>query len=193
MAKATMYATIAGLSGSIDKDHYARQTKDGQTIICLKPDFSNRQFSEAQLGAQGGMKVATEYAKVASRENPIYAELAEGTVKNAYNVAVGDWFNPPVIHRIECDNGNIRVHVYDDVKVTRVTVSILDESGHFLEQGEAEQKQLIWWVYDAMNRGAVQVDAWDLPGNRTSQTFCPPSQSYCYWVKTYQPKRKRRR
>ena len=120
MAKATMYATIAGLSGSIDKDHYARQTKDGNTIICLKPDFSNRQFSEGQLGAQGGMKAASAYGTLASRENPIYAELAEGTVKNPYNVAVGDWFNPPVIHRIECDNGNIRVMAFDDVLVTKV-------------------------------------------------------------------------
>jgi len=178
-----MYATIAGLSGSIDMDHYARQTMDGKTIISLKPDFCNRQFSEGQLGVQSGMKGAAAYGKVASRENPIYAELAEGTVKNAYNVAVGDWLNPPVIRRIEWDNGNIRVFAYDDVKVTKVTVSILDEAGQSLEQGEAALKLRVWWVYDAVNRGEIQVDAWDLAGNRTSQTFCPPSESYCYWEK----------
>jgi hypothetical protein len=42
-----MYVTIASLSGPIGQDHYARQTKDGKTIICLKPDFCNRQFGEA--------------------------------------------------------------------------------------------------------------------------------------------------
>jgi hypothetical protein len=27
--------------------------------------------------------------------------LATETMKNAYNVALGDWFNPPVIQRVE--------------------------------------------------------------------------------------------
>jgi hypothetical protein len=91
MAKLKANAVISGLSGDLGKDHYARYTKDGQTIISKKPDFSNRQFSEAQLEVQSGMRAAAAYAKVASRVNPIYAEKAEGTSKNAYNLAVGDW------------------------------------------------------------------------------------------------------
>jgi hypothetical protein len=90
MTKATMNAIISGLSGSLDKDHYARQTRDGKTIISLKPDFSNRQFSEGQLNQQSRMALAAAYAKAASVENPIYAERAKGTSKNAYNIALGD-------------------------------------------------------------------------------------------------------
>ena len=101
MAKVKRNIMMRGLSGSLGKDHYARVTRDGRTIISAKPDFSNRQFSEGQLGVQRGLKQAAAYAKVASKENPIYARLADGTAKNAYNVAVGDWLNPPVIDRAE--------------------------------------------------------------------------------------------
>ncbi len=91
MARLKQNAVLSGLSGKIGKDHHARHTRDGKTIICQNPDFSNRQFSEAQLHVQSGMKAAAAYARVASRENPIYAELArkkaKKKVKNAYNVA----------------------------------------------------------------------------------------------------------
>ena len=140
MARAKMNGLISGLSGSIDKDHYARTTRDGKTIISLKPDFSNRQSSEGQLHVQGGMKAAAAYGKVACREHPIYAKLAKGTDKNAYNVAVGDWFNAPVIWRIEWNDGHIRVLANDDVMVTRVTVTILNDAGQRLEQADAELK-----------------------------------------------------
>ena len=175
MAKATMNAIISGLSGSLDKDHYARQTRGGKTIISLKPDFSNRQFSEGQLNVQSGMKAAAAYAKVASKEHPIYAKLAEGTDKNAYNVAVGDWFNPPVIRSMDlCLDGLIRVSAIDDVQVTRVLIAVLDPEGKTLEQGEAELTLGVWWDYRPANRGRVQVEAWDLAGNVTRREFDDP-------------------
>jgi hypothetical protein len=83
MAKVKKNIVMSGLSGSLGPDHYARVTKDGRTIISLKPDFGNRQFSQAQLDNQSRTKQAAAYAKVAFRENPIYAEKAAGTSKNA--------------------------------------------------------------------------------------------------------------
>jgi hypothetical protein len=68
--------------------------------------------------------------------------------------------------------------------VTKVTVTILDEQGQCLEQGEAELWMGIWWDYNAANRGQVRVEARDLAGNMTCQEFCPPSQFYSYWEKT---------
>src|SRR5215212_6592587 len=183
MAELTKNAVISGLSGSLGKDHYARHRRDGKTFISVKPDFSNRQFSEAQLKVQSGMKAAAAYAKVASRENPIYAMKAEGTAKNAYNVAVGDWFKPPVINRIEWNDGRIRVLADDDVMVTRVTVTILSDAGKRLEQAEAMTSLKVWWEYQVTHRGLIRVEAWDLASNVTRQEFCPPSQSYCYWEK----------
>ena len=127
MAKVRRNTFVAGLSGTIDQNHYARITRDGRTIISLKPDFSNRQFSEAQLRTQSRIKQAAAYARVASRENPIYAMKAEGTARNAYNVALADWMNPPVIRSMDAYLGNIvRVSATDDVQVTRVIITVLD-------------------------------------------------------------------
>lgn len=183
MAKVKRNIILSGVSGSIGPDHYARIRKDGKTIISAKPDFSNRQFSEAQLNVQNCTKQAAAYAKAAYRDNPIYAQQAKGTAKNAYNVAVGDWHNPPVIRRIEWHVGQVRVSADDDVLVTGVTVTILDEAGQPLEQGEAALWMGVWWDYHAANRGMVRVEARDLAGNVTRQEFRPPSPSFCFWEK----------
>jgi hypothetical protein len=73
------------------------------------------------------------------------------------------------------------VSAHDDVLVTGVTVTILDEAGQCLEQGEAELWMGVWWDYHAANRGTVRVEAWDLAGNVTRQEFRPPSPSFCFW------------
>jgi hypothetical protein len=170
---------ISGVSGSLGEDYYARITKDGRTIISHKPDFSNRQFSEAQFNVQSRLQQAAAYAKVASKENPIYAEKAAGTSRNAYNLALRDWYKPPVIFRIQWNDGQVRVGAYDDGIVTRVTVSIRDENGQTLERGEAALNG--WWEYHATARGNVCVEAWDLAGNVTRQEFCPGAQSFYIW------------
>jgi hypothetical protein len=172
MTKATLNALFSGLSGSLDKDHYARTTRDGRTIISKKPDFGNRQFSEAQLNVQNGTKQAAAYAKVASKENPIYAQKAKGTSMNAYNLAVRDWHRPPVIRSMDlCLDGLIRVSATDDVQVTKIIITILDQEGKSLEQGEAELTLGAWWDYKAVNRGRIQVEAWDMAGNVTRREF----------------------
>lgn len=184
MAKLRANAIIEGLSGSLGKDLYVRTTKDGRMIICQKPDFSNRQFSEAQLEVQERTRQAAAYARVASKENPIYAQKAKGTSLNAYNVASRDWRRPPVIDDISVDpDRNVRVSAHDDVIVCRVTISILDDAGQLLEQGEAELKPGNLWEYQARNSGPIRVEAWDLPGNVTRQEFRPSSQSD-YWRRT---------
>jgi hypothetical protein len=183
MAKAKANPLIDGLSGSLGKDLYARTTRDGRTIISHKPDFSNRQFSEAQLNQQSRTKQAASYAKVASKANAIYAKKAAGTSKNAYNIAFRDWCRPPVIDRIEWHDGKIRVSAHDDVMVTRVTVSILDEAGQLLEQADAELLMGVWWDYFAARRGRIWVEARDLAGNVTTQEYCPPARPFSVWEK----------
>jgi hypothetical protein len=184
MAKVKKNMIISGVSGSLGPDHYARITKDGRTIISLKPDFGNRQFSQAQLDNQDRTKQAAAYAKVASRENPIYAQKAKGTAMNAYNVAVRDWRRPPVIDSMNIDHaGNVRVGAHDDVMVTRVRVSVLDETGQCLEQGEAELVMGVWWDYQTANKGQIRVEAWDLAGNVTRQEFRQAHPFLSIWEK----------
>lgn len=175
MAKVKRNMIISGLSGSLGPDHYARVTRDGRTIISLKPDFDNRQFSEAQLDNQSRTKQAAAYAKVACKENPIYAQKAAGTSKNAFNLAFRDWRRPPVIRSMDlCHDGQVRVSADDDVMVTRVTVTVLDEAGQSMEQGEAELTPGAWWDYQAANHGRIRVEAWDMAGNLTRREFEDP-------------------
>lgn len=179
MAKARTNAIIEGLSGSLGKELYARTTKDGRMIISRKPDFGNRQFSQGQLDVQSRMRQAAAYAKAAARANPIYAQKAAGTSKNAYNIAFRDWQRPPVIRRMEvCQDGQIRVRADDDTMVASVTITILNEDGQALEQGEAELCMGVWWDYSPANKGRVQVEARDLAGNVTRQQFDPPHHSF---------------
>lgn len=184
MAKVKKNMIISGVSGSLGPDHYARITKDGRTIISQKPDFGNRQFSEAQLNAQNRTKQAAAYAKVASRENPIYAQKAAGTSKNAYNLAFRDWRKPPIIHRIEWQDGKVRVSAYDDMMVTRVTVAILDEEGQCLEQGDADLVLGVWWEYRPAKKGRIHIEAWDLAENVTRQEFYPSPPPFSVREKT---------
>src|SRR5215207_8846390 len=175
MAKVQKNIIMSGLSGSLGKDHYVRLTRDGRTIISEKPDFSNRQFSEGQLDVQSNMKQAAAYAKVAAKENPMYAKRAAGTSKNAYNLALKDWFKAPEIDSMDWRDGLVRVSATDNVQVTKVVITVLAHDGQSLEQGEAELVMGIWWDYRAVNKGRIQVEAWDFAGNVTCQEFEDPS------------------
>jgi hypothetical protein len=172
-----------GLSGMLGHKLVFRQMRDGRTIVCARPDFSHRVWSEEQLSHHSRFQQASAYARVASRTNPVYAELARGTSKNAYNIALSDWFHPPVIHSIERQDGRIHINATDNVLVERVLVTILDEEGKMLKQGQAVQVDGPWWEYVIATEGRVRVDAWDLAGNVTRQEFCPPSQFFSVWEK----------
>lgn len=169
MAKVINNVILEGLSGSIGNLVF-RQMPDGSTRVSAKPDFSQRVFSQEQKEHQDRFKQAVAYARQAARTQPIYAELAEGTTKNAYNIALSDWFNPPVIHDIGNSRGNIRVVASDNVWVTDVRIKIMDEAGKLLESGQAQQIDAERWEYvPKVGRvdGKVEVIARDLAGNET--------------------------
>ena len=105
------------------------------------------------------------YARAAAKSKPIYAKLAAGTTKSAYNFALSDWFNPPVIHAIERKRGRIRVEASDNVMVTKVQVTVLDEEGKVLEKGNAVKADGDWWEFVVSANGKILAEAWDLAGN----------------------------
>jgi hypothetical protein len=86
-------------------------------------------------------------------------------------MALSDWFHPPVVHQIERKAGKIRVQASDNVMVTKVRVTVLDEKGNVLETGEAIQESPHanpgWWEYTASAQGQVVAEAWDLAANIT--------------------------
>ncbi len=88
MARVGKNVVIEGLRGSLGNVVF-KQGKGGQTIVCKRPDFGpNRVFSGAQKAQQGRFREAAAWAKDAARVEPIYAALAEGTLRTTYNVAV---------------------------------------------------------------------------------------------------------
>jgi len=165
------------LSGTIG-DKVFRQLPDGRTIECKKPDFSNREFSQGQVDTQARFKRAVQYAREASKTQPVYAILAEGKATNAYNLALSDWFSAPEVHAMDLSGWNgaagdpVRVQARDDVHVKHVLVKISDGNGELLEEGRAtETTEKHWFEYTTMGNYlgvlTVTVTAIDLPGNMT--------------------------
>jgi hypothetical protein len=167
MAKVVDNILVRGLSGKLGNQVVFRRLRDGRTIVCNTPDFSRRKLSKPQKAHHKRFQAAAAYARDASRSNPTYARLAEGTMKNAYNVALGDWFHVPVIQRVERRGKVIRVQATDDAMVASVQVTILDEKGKVLEKGEAIRKKGDWWEYAPGAQGSVVAEARDLAGNVT--------------------------
>ncbi len=165
MAKVVDNILVRGLSGKLGNQVVLRRLRDGRTIVCNMPDFSHRKLSKDQKEHHKRFQAAAAYAREASRTNPIYAQLAEGTMKNAYNVALGDWFHAPIVHRVERRGKTIRIEVTDDVRVSSVQVKILDGKGKVVEKGEGIRKKGDWWEYMPGADGKVVVEARDLPGN----------------------------
>ena len=168
MAKVKNNTLTEGLSGKIGGRLVFRQMRDGSTVVCAAPDFSNRVFSDGQLAHQSRFQQAAAYARVAAKTHPIYAKLAQRTMKPAYNITLSDWFHPPVIHAIKRQAGCIRVEAADNVLVDKVFVMILDEEGKTLEKGQAVQVNDAW-EYVSATEGKAIAEAWDLAGNAVKQ------------------------
>lgn len=165
MPKVIMNEIIKAFRGAIG-DMVFRQMPDGSVVVSMRPIFHGRKFSKAQKDHQSRFKEASRYARFAAKSQPIYAERARGTLKTAYNIALSDWFNPPVIHQIEWSEGQIRVEARDDVLVTKVQVMVLDETGQVLEKGEAIRSDGDWWEFASHDQGTTIIaEAWDLPGH----------------------------
>jgi hypothetical protein len=66
------------------------------------------------------------------------------------------------------------VRAQDDVSVQGVKVTIADENGTVLEEGEAQEVGALWWEYNTAQAAAkdtrVTVAAKDLPGHLTERT-----------------------
>lgn len=175
MAKVNGNLFLDRLSGTLGDQLIVKKGRGGRTIICKKPTFrADREFSPAQLARQQAFREAASYAKTQKR-NPLYIEMAQGTGKCSYNVAIGDYLHPPEILEVDLRgwiNGNgriIRVRAQDDVQIEGVKVTISDETGALLEEGEAQDMGALWWAYTteqaALDNLRVTIAVHDLPGH----------------------------
>ncbi len=137
MAKVKDNPITQGLSGKLGKRLFFRHMRNGTTVLCTVPDFSNRVFSTGQLAHQSRFQQASAYAKAAAKTNPLYAGLAPTRDTNAYNLALSVWFHAPVIHAVTRQDGRVCVDATDNVQVASVRITILDKQGQVQAQGQA--------------------------------------------------------
>lgn len=167
MTKSKMSEGVKGSSNQVGGLIY-RQMPDGTTVVSRSPDYSGSKFTRGQRDHQQRLQGATRYARWAAKAQPIYAELAKGTTKTAYNLARSDWFHSPVIHEVRLRENKIHVQASDNVMVTKVVITALDEHGKLLEAGEATRQEGDWWKYvPKLPWKTLTVEAWDLAGNVT--------------------------
>lgn len=174
MAKVKKNFLLQGLSGSVGNMVF-RQMPDGSTQVSVKGNYNRRNFNQEQQGYQDRFAVAVAYARDAKSSEPAYAGIAREMGRSAYHLALADSLKSPVIHRIERRDGRVCVTASDNVMVTKVQVSILDQEGKLLEQGYAWLPDPIndpeGWEYVPSVEGTVEATAWDLAGNRAQATL----------------------
>jgi hypothetical protein len=160
MAKGMNNPLIQSLSGKPGDVVYRRMC-DGT------PALKKREFSEKQLAQHRRLKQAAEYAREAAGSVPRYAELAKQKRQSAYTIASSDWLQAPVVHRVERRLERIDIYASDNVQVTKIYVTIRNEQGITLEQGQAAPVCGEHWAYQTEVPGSVLVEAFDLAGNVT--------------------------
>src|SRR5688572_15165815 len=176
MTRVLFHGSIHGFRGRIGNLIF-RQMPDGTTVVTQAPPNKSRRQKErdkrkrsaGQQAHNNRFEEATWYARRAAKMHPIYAELVAITpMKTAYNFALSDWFHPPVIQRIERQEGLILVEATDNVGVTKVQVTVLDDEGQVLEKGEAVRGAGDWWEFASQSEGKrIMAEAWDFPGHVT--------------------------
>ena len=173
MAKINLNKMLEAIRGHIGRLVF-RVRPDGTVILSGAPHYKGRKGHKgtpAQRAHRLGVKVIGPYASRLAKTHTIYAELAaedaaRGKWMSPYNFAFADCMKSPVIHSIEWRDGCIRVHATDNILVTKVLVSVLDNSWNTLESGDATQADGDWWEYIPGAEGhRIVVKAFDLPGN----------------------------
>ena len=156
-----------------------RRSARGKSIIARRPDFSNVKPTRAQENVKNRFVEATRYAKE-QIQDPIRREEYEKGItskkRSAYNVAMSDYLNAPVIHDVLITKDQVLIKATDDFMVVGVKVSVHDHNGSLIEKGEALPN---WdgqtWQYTFCDRDLIQpgdtihVFAFDKPGNMTSR------------------------
>ena len=73
-----------------------------------------------------------------------------------------------MIHEVQREGSNLKIHASDSVLVTGVTVTVFGADRKVLEKGEAVKGNADWWEFIAQRSGKVIVEARDLARNVTT-------------------------
>ncbi|MDR2765806.1 MAG: hypothetical protein LBB90_12370 [Tannerella sp.] len=182
MAKSRRNVVTQGLSGTIGTLVFSQ--RGGQTIVRMRPQQGHHTFSEEQKEHQRRFQRAILYGKtaIADAETKAGYQQAAKPGQSAFNVAVADFFNAPVIERIDLSNytgkagDTIQVYVYDDFAVKEVRIRISNADGSLVEEGAARTDAIGYeWTYvatqtnESLEGDRIEVFVSDTPGNVTHE------------------------
>jgi hypothetical protein len=178
MAKSKNNVVTYGLSGKIGNLLIFRQ-RNGQTVVSGIPKRS-KELSEKQKQHHKHFQEAIIYAKTATADPDTKAAYQSSAPKglSAYNMAVADMLHAPDIESIDLSNyagqpgDTIRIVAKDDFLVKNVHVSIINEDGSLVEDGNATpDASCLSWTFTATKKNEnttgdkIVITSSDLPGN----------------------------
>jgi hypothetical protein len=182
MAKVKDNILLQGFSGTIGKSLTFRQI-GGQTFVSNYQKAPTGEPTEKAVAARTRFAEATAYARRVVKDpelKAMYQAKVQGG-QRAFNIAVMDAMQPPVVENIQVENfqgraGNeIKVRATDDFKVDKVVISVYSHTGELLEQGNAGLKENSdHWIYHLTQNipvlagSKITAVASDLPGNSGS-------------------------
>ena len=174
------------LRGEVGKTIVFRHRGE-KTFVARYPRPRNPELkaTEKQLKHRNKFQEAVLYAK-SVLANPTQKALyqADHKVKRklmtAFNVAIADYLNPPVVRRIDVSNyrGKIGDKIYfiilDAISIQSVKVALHQSGGTLIEQGEAIKEGMLYVYTATANQSSftgsiLTVTVTDLPKNVTEK------------------------
>ena len=184
MAKVAKNVLTRGLSGKVGNLVVFRNNGEG-TVLSSAPGKRSRPLTEEQLLHHQQFREAVIYAKSVMADPAMKSEY-EPSVSNGvsvFNLAVADFFKPPVITEMDISNysgqagGKIRVRAMDNFMISEIRVTILKADNTIVESGiaAAEVNGLDWiytatYVNNAMTGGRIVATAVDRPGHQVQMS-----------------------
>jgi hypothetical protein len=183
MAKVQLNPILEQVRGQVG-DLVFRRYGD-EVVISRKPDFSDQEFTPAQLQTQERFRQAVLYGKMVMadpEEKALYEQEAEAEGKPIFSLMIADFFHAPSVDTIDLSgytgavDDQIVVQADDDFDVESVDVAIMNTNGDLIESGAAVEspEDSGRWIYTAttaVDPGTdvrIAVTAADRPGSLTT-------------------------
>ncbi|MFA5330716.1 MAG: hypothetical protein WC384_23185 [Prolixibacteraceae bacterium] len=184
MAKSKSLLT-AGLRGTVGGTLVFRKV-NGETVVSAAPEMGSKEPSEKQKVQRGRFRLASLYAKRVAADPESLAEYLLAAKKkglpNVRSLIIADYFRVPEILSFQIntkpEGSLLETIVVDYMRVKSVTVSLKNPDGSVFETGNGIQgvdnQTWTYLIQDAAKLVAgvcVDINATDLPGNVTTQSF----------------------
>jgi hypothetical protein len=168
----------SGASGNVGNQWSFRQ-RAGKTVLAKQRGASSKPPTADSLAVQSRFKTAVKYALNAMKDPVTKAAYTAAAPRgvSAFNFALGDAAQSPVVNKIDITNyhgavgDKLVIDATDNFKVTGVVVTIDSAAGTLIESGNAVLDDDKNWIYTATIANAAIVGskitavASDLPLN----------------------------